>query len=296
MKTFSLTLLAALLAGSVTLSHSALAAKPFGELYQPVSGVPASQTQVVYYRTLAQSGNDAAHVYVDGEFQTALLPGGFSVFCLKPGSYSLDNYMKDAPRYSGKRAQAWRDNFAGGTTYFVRLGNVTTGQPQVVSRQQAERELNGAQQQIHALSRASSVVKCDNLAPRSYKDYVLAGDVLFNFGKSSIGDISAAGRRAVGALIAELQRDRAELKSLEVIGHTDPIGNASANRQLGQQRAATVRQMLIDGGLPATVIRASSAGSSEPVVEYCEGSRAAQIACNAPNRRVVVRVALNQQP
>jgi len=77
------------------------------------------------------------------------------------------------------------------------------------------------------------VVKCDNLAPRSYKDYVLAGDVLFNFGKSSIGDISAAGRRAVGALIAELQRDRAELKSLEVIGHTDPIGNASANRQLG---------------------------------------------------------------
>ncbi|MBK4785074.1 MAG: hypothetical protein FT714_13100 [Pantoea sp. Pent] len=38
------------------------------------------------------------------------------------------------------------------------------------------------------------------------------------------------------------------------------------------------------------------AGSSEPVVEFCERSRAAQIACNAPNRRVVVRLALNQQP
>lgn len=290
MKKLNITLQAALLAGTAAMSGYVAAASPFGALYQPVTGVPASQSQVVYYRTLSQTGNGAAHVYVDGEYQTALLPGGFNVFCLAPGSHSLGNYVNDAPKYEGKRRQEWRDSFAAGRTYFVHLGNATTGQPQIVPREQAEKELAGLQQQVHTLSRASAVVKCENEAPRQYKDYVLSGDVLFNFGKSSITDISAAGRRAVGRLIAELHRAHAELRAIEVIGHTDPIGKEAANQMLGLRRAETVRQMLIDGGIPANVLRASS----EPVVECCEGSRASKIQCNAPNRRVVVRVYINK--
>lgn len=294
MKKLNISMLAVLLAGSVTLSSNVFAASAFGELYQSVTAVPATQSQVVYYRTLSQSENGAAHVYVDGEYQTALLPGGFNVFCLAPGSHSLGNFINDAPKYDGKRLQAWQDNFSAGKTYFVRIGNVSTGQPQIVAREQAEKELTGLQQQIHTLSRASSVVKCENEAPRQFKDYVLSGDVLFNFGKYALSDISSAGRRAVSKLIAELHRDHAELKSIEVIGHTDPIGKEAANQMLGLRRAETVRQMLIDGGIPANVLRATSAGSSEPVIEYCEGSRAARIQCNAPNRRVVVRVDIDK--
>jgi OOP family OmpA-OmpF porin len=290
MKNLKTSFLAALVATAALLSGNVLAANAFGDLYQPVTAVPDSQSQVVYYRTLEQEARGAANVYVDGEFQTALLPGGFNVFCLKPGAHSLGNFINDAPLYNGKRQQAWTDNFTGGKTYFIRLGNGSTGQPAAVSRQQAEQELIGTQQQIHTLSRASSVVACDNNAPRQYKDYVLAGDVLFTFGKSSTGDISAAGRKAVGQLIAELHRDHAELKAIEVIGHTDPIGKEQANLALGQRRAETVRQMLVDGGIPADILRASSAGSSELVVDNCEGSKAAKIQCNAPNRRVVVRV------
>jgi OOP family OmpA-OmpF porin len=294
MKNLNISMLAALLASSALLSGQVHAANAFGGLYQPVTAVPAAQSQVVYYRTLEQDAKGAANVYVDGEFQASLLPGGFNVFCLKPGAHSMGSFISDAPIYQGKRQQAWSDYFVGGETYFVRLGNGTTGQPAVVSRKQAEQELMGMQQQTHTLSRASSVVACDNQAPHQYKDYVLAGDVLFTFGKSSTGDISAAGRKAVGHLIAEIHRDHAELKAIEVIGHTDPIGKAQANLELGQRRAETVRQMLVDGGIPADILRASSAGSAEPVVESCVGSKAAKIECNAPNRRVVVRVDLDK--
>lgn len=294
MKKMNLTLLAAALAATTLLSNTALASKPFGDVYQTVTNVPASQSQVVYYRPMAQQGS-VARVYVDGEYQTSLLPGGFNVFCLKPGSHSLGNFNNDAPKYSGKRQQAWRDNFTGGNTYYIRVGNVVSGQPKLVSRTEAEKELSGLQQQTHSLSRASAVVACNNEVARPYKDYVLAGDVLFNFGKYAVGDISAAGRKAVGNLIAELHRDHAELKTIEVIGHTDPIGKEAANQLLGKRRADTVRQMLVDGGIPAGVLQSRSMGSQEPVVEYCEGSRAAKVQCYAPDRRVVVRVSTAQQ-
>ncbi|WP_157640075.1 OmpA family protein, partial [Burkholderia ubonensis] len=59
---------------------------------------------------------------------------------------------------------------------------------------------------------------------------------------------------------------------------------------LGARRAATVRRMLIERGLPAAKISTQSAGNTEPVVDDCRGSKQELIACYAPNRRVVVRV------
>lgn len=75
-----------------------------------------------------------------------------------------------------------------------------------------------------------------------------------------------------------------------MIGHTDPIGSEAGNQALGLKRARIVRRILLDGGLPASMISASSAGSQELVTEQCHGSKSEQVRCNAPNRRVVVRV------
>ncbi|GLH41389.1 hypothetical protein RS3R6_02970 [Pseudomonas atacamensis] len=273
----------------------------FGVTYSPVAPVSDGQAQVVYYRTSGvgqQKG--AAHVYVDSEFHTGLLPGGYSTFCVVPGSRTLGAYLNDAPSYKGKNVDLYSASLEGGKTYFLRVQENGSGAPQAVSREEAERELIGSRSQVQALSRASKVQMCNNLAAppmqgAQFKDYALAGDVLFAFGKSGHEDISHQGRTAIRELITQLHREHAKLDRIEVVGHTDPIGSDSANQALGLKRAQTVRRLLVDGGLPGASVTARSAGSSEPVTDKCHGSKAEQVACNAPNRRVMVRVDVSGQ-
>lgn len=271
-------------------------AKAFGNPYTPVPAVSVEQAQVVYYRVPAANAQaGAANVYVDREFQTALLPGGYTAFCVSAGQHTLGAYLNEAPQYKGKISDVYSTQLAGGATYFLRVSEGAKGAPQPVSREQAEKELATSHQQVHALSRASSVLACNHLATPaagSFKDYSLSADVLFAFGKSGYGDISASGRKAIRDLISQLRTEHANLEQIEVIGHTDAIGKSASNHALGLKRAQTVRRLLLDGGLASTRINASSAGSSEPVSSGCDGSRAEKISCYAPDRRVVVRVDL----
>ncbi|QQX57079.1 OmpA family protein [Pseudomonas chlororaphis] len=298
MKTIKPRLLAIVLvgAGVFTLNASAaISEKAFGPQYEPVAAISPSQAQVVYYRDAANNQRpDAAHVYIDGEFHTGLLPGGYTRFCVVPGRHALDAVIGDAPLYRGKTELKSVARLEGGKTYFVRvLGDTSNMSSGGVSRKEAEQQLQHTRLQVHALSRASAVQACDLQAKPSaptYKDYMLSGDVLFAFGTSGREDITAAGRRAIAELIVQLHREHKKLERILVIGHTDPIGSQAANYTLGQRRASTVRQLLMDGGIPLHALRASSVGSRELLVSDCYGDRQEQIACNAPNRRVIVRV------
>lgn len=270
-------------------AQAAPAPTAFGADYQPVAPVAENQAQVVYYRTLQSADpTGSAHIYVDREFHTGLLPNGYSSFCVQPGTHTLGSYLNDAPLYQGKQSEVFKADLQGGKTYFLRVNAFNTPEP--VTRKQAEEELAGSRMQVHALSRASSIEKCNYVPQKVYKDYNLSGDVLFAFGKSEFQDITRSGHAAISRLISELQRDHAQPKAIEIVGHTDPIGKDDANYALGLRRALTVRQLLIDGGMPANILTAHSAGSSQPVEQFCYGSRAEQVACNAPNRRVQVRV------
>lgn len=270
-----------------------VAGKTFGNAYSQVAPVPDRQVQVVYYRPNSMGTRQgAAHVYVDREFHAALTPGGFSAFCVAPGQHSLGAYVNDAPQYKGKSTDVFSASLEGGKTYFLRVREDGYGAPQAVTREEAERELSATRQQVQALSRASAVMACDYqpMAQPQFKDYALSGDVLFAFGKSGTPDMSYQGREAIRQLAAQLKLENTHLNGIEVIGHTDPIGSASANHLLGLKRAQTVRGLLLSEGLPAGKITASSAGSDQPVSNGCYGSRAEQIACHSPDRRVVVRV------
>lgn len=291
MKKFSSSLIAMVVAGGLfsLASHAVVESSVYGQTYQPVASVASSQAQVVYYRTTQVAGPDAAHVYVDGEYQSALLAGMYSTFCVPAGSHSLGAFLKDAPYYKGKVAQQNRDSFVGGKTYFVKVDGNSAGRPVLVSQQQASIDLKGLRAQAHTLDRASAVEQCRYTASPTM-DYTLSSDVLFAFGKSSRNDITGKGREAIGELMAKLKQDGVQHNRINVIGHTDPIGKPAYNLRLGQQRANTVRTMLVQGGLPARNLSASSSGSEELVVNDCSGTRAEQIQCNAPNRRVVVRV------
>ena len=252
----------------------------FGAGYSQVAPVVNGQAQVVYYRPgMAGQARGAAHVYVDRQFHASLLPGGYSAFCVAPGEHALGAYVNDAPAYKGKSAEVYSANLEGGKTYFLQVREDGNGMPLAVERSQAERELAGLRTQTHTLSRAAAVQPCAHQPQARYKDYTLAGDVLFAFGKSGYGDISPAGRVAITRLIDQLQSENAWLERVVVVGHTDPIGSQAANQALGQKRADTVRQMLVAGGISAAAVTAQSAGSSEPISQGCSnGSKAERTA------------------
>ncbi|MGX5029142.1 OmpA family protein [Enterobacter asburiae] len=291
---FKTSLFAALFTSSAFILHPALAAENFGKAYQPVAPVGQTQTQVVYYRDASNTAGGAAHIYVDNEFHDALLPGGFTTFCLAPGKHNLGAYQNDAPQYRGKE-QGYNVEMSGGQTYFVRVSQTMNAVPEARTREQAEKDLAGLREQIHVLSRASSVEACNNLPAPQYKDYTLSGDVMFRFGQSSEKGVSARGHQAVKELVATIKRENVELKQIQVIGHTDPIGSDRSNYALGLKRAQTVRSMLVKNGIPARLMSASSVGSDEPVANGCNASdKKALVACYAPDRRVVVRVSGDQ--
>ncbi len=117
----------------------------------------------------------------------------------------------------------------------------------------------------------------------------LSADGLFAFGKATIDDASE-GAAALDALAAKLAASPHPVRIVNVIGHSDRVGNDKANLALSTRRAQAVRDRLVARGVQAGLITAVGRGSVEPVVA-CEGERGdALIACLAPNRRVEVRV------
>ncbi|HRN60607.1 MAG TPA: OmpA family protein [Chiayiivirga sp.] len=121
----------------------------------------------------------------------------------------------------------------------------------------------------------------------------LSADGLFAFGKAAI-DEASAGAAELEALATRLAAGPQPVKTVNVIGHSDRIGNDKANLALSTRRAQAVRDYLLARGVEPGLITAVGRGSVEPVVE-CEGERGdALIACLAPNRRVEVRVSYGE--
>jgi OmpA-OmpF porin, OOP family len=54
-------------------------------------------------------------------------------------------------------------------------------------------------------------------------------------------------------------------KTLEIIGHTDNVGSDETNYKMGLLRANSIRSILLDRGVPASKISASSKGETQPV-------------------------------
>lgn len=144
------------------LSSAALAADNdfYNHVYQPVPSVSGELAQIVFYRD-ANPSSDAAHVYVDRSFQTALLPGQYTVFCLKAGRHTLESWINDAPLYLGKANPQVETTLEGGKTYFVRTpeqeGN---GTPESVHRRDAEQLLPSFQLQARFVSRVAGIQPC----------------------------------------------------------------------------------------------------------------------------------------
>lgn len=279
-----------------------VAGRVFAAHYSELPPVADDQVQVVYYRSKeGVQRKGAAHVYIDRQFHAGLLPGGYTLFCLAPGSHTLGAYLDDAPTYLGKSTDLYLANLVGGQTYYLKVREDGNTFPESITRQVAEKELVKTRSQMHALSRVPAVEACryfDYLKGKGrFEHYSLASDVLFPLGKSAYLDIPAKGREAIAQLVSELRGNNAQIKHIEVTGHTDPQGTDEGNQLLGERRALTVVAALAAGGVPASILTAKSAGNREPVVSTCYGSSTEKTSCYAPNRRVAISVELTpEQP
>ncbi|WP_409319254.1 hypothetical protein [Pseudomonas sp. KCJK9016] len=151
----------ALLGLAVCGASQASAVEAFGNTYSAVAPVSAAQAQIVVFRPATlDSSTEAANVYVDHEFHAALLPGGYSSFCVPAGKHALNASLHDEPQYRGKTEGGEPVSLAGGLTYFLQVGEGVQQPAMFVRQDDAEHLLVNMRQQIQALSRASSVQAC----------------------------------------------------------------------------------------------------------------------------------------
>lgn len=104
-------------------------------------------------------------------------------------------------------------------------------------------------------------------------------EVLFDTDSSTINRTSFA---ELDRMITFL-RETAPSATGVIEGHTDTVGAEAYNQQLSERRAQAVLKYLVDGGVPASRLRAQGFGETQPVADNATPEGRAQ------NRRVVLR-------
>lgn len=91
-------------------------------------------------------------------------------------------------------------------------------------------------------------------------DQVYFPDVAFDFNKASLNDLGKGRVRQAALLLSSLPDLQVAIE-----GHTDFVGTDEYNQALGQRRAETVVQELVDLGVDASRLAVVSYGESSPV-------------------------------
>ncbi|MFC0820892.1 OmpA family protein [Moraxella marmotae] len=120
---------------------------------------------------------------------------------------------------------------------------------------------------------------------------VLEADALFAFDKASINDMLPGGREKLNQVAEMLKQLESDGRVVAyIVGHTDRFGDDAYNLTLSQQRASTVLGYLLSRGVKPISLNAVGAGEMMPVKFCTDGTRAQQIACLQPNRRVEIMI------
>lgn len=112
------------------------------------------------------------------------------------------------------------------------------------------------------------------------KTITLEADTYFDFDKANL---KPEGEDTLNALVRDMG-DLNAIANIEAVGHTDSIGTEEYNQGLSERRAATVKNYLVDKGVPSDKIETRGMGESSPIAtnQTREG--------RAKNRRVEITV------
>lgn len=111
----------------------------------------------------------------------------------------------------------------------------------------------------------------------------------FAFDKDNLTPDHQARLQALAQTVAASQSSRQPVRSIRIVGHTDPVGSAQYNLTLGQRRAEQVGRQLratLEGLRPGIVqsltISEESRGESEPVGTDAARNRRVQVCLTRP--------------
>lgn len=285
--------------------------EPTGEVYKASSSVVAPLSRVTFYRLTQASGLGAVGLEINGHYHTSLQQGSFTELCMDaPTKVALSlRLVRTGELVKNVRDGAGEINLRPGQENYVRLADLGNGRVsfQVVEANAAKPELRQVNRQTHAVSRVPNALSCEPVQSAQAKPVAaatqievitLGADALFAFGRSDAEGISPDGREELDKLITRLQTRYGTLdkKQIQVVGYADPLGTDVTNKRLSAARALTIKNYMIAGGIPGSKITSEGRGSASPIVANCPREVTSQsIACNKPNRRVVIGVSVLTQ-
>jgi outer membrane protein OmpA-like peptidoglycan-associated protein len=104
-------------------------------------------------------------------------------------------------------------------------------------------------------------------------------------------DLAPEVRAKIDSDIVPKLKDFAEIRYININGHTDLLGAATYNQQLSERRAEAVRSYLVSQGADAEKMEVYGYGKTLPIKSCRDAKgRRALIECLAPNRRVHVEI------
>jgi OmpA-OmpF porin, OOP family len=101
--------------------------------------------------------------------------------------------------------------------------------------------------------------------------------------QNNSGELSAESKATLD-LVADSLKARGDIKSIEVIGHTDSSGDAAYNQSLSEKRAKAVAAYLVSQGVDGGILSSKGMGESSPIADNRTAEGRAQ------NRRVELKL------
>lgn len=255
------------------------------------TNVPDNRSSVVFYRQADAINGPTVNIYVNGQYSGSLQPNAYrqEMVCAQNQRFYAEFTDRDAG-YSKKANLGDYYNVPEAAVSFFKIIDNGNGQPalQAVSPEQAQEEMAGVQNQNHTLSRVKLPEQCAQVL----KQYTLQASALFKFDRHQYRDMLPQGQRELAAISQDIKQNPDHISSISVVGHTDPEGSSRYNQNLSLNRATTVKQALVNGGVNGMLITPEGRGEQDLVVTDCRKKHPrnanARKECDQPNRRVEV--------
>lgn len=273
--------------------------EPFGSPFSQPEPAPNAQARVYAYRAAQSLSPAPINLYLNGRYHTSLLRGGYTEFCLNPGRLTVQSALDDASQlHLGKTLPGMPLDAQAGRVVYLRILESTGSVPQVQSTAESQvlAEIRRTRRQQHTVSRAPEVQACaaatpapETPKPQPKRDFTLAADALFTFGKSTL---RPEGEEAIETLSRQVLSEYSRIDRIRVTGYTDAIGPTQLNSRLSKERASTVARLLDQYGLhPMRGYSTEGRGAADLAKIGCKNKPTPENkACHAPNRRVVISI------
>ena len=132
-----------------------------------------------------------------------------------------------------------------------------------------------------------------NLESRTHP-LTLGSDGLFVFGRSDLDALLPPGKQRLMEMASQVKDGFKRITAINIVGHTDRIGDEVSNQRLSVARAETIKQYLVAQGVQSQVVQASGMGERQPLVGCGDVVGDAMIRCLQPNRRIEIAVSGEQ--